>query len=231
MDRRAQDELLEMLDMLRPQVGPGGLIVPLGSVRYHPSAMVVSGFLYPMGLVARVFADPETGHVDLSTPRVLVYDGVLAESAQMRYGLVPVLEQVMSSKTARTLAIFALDLDGVVLDTLVGSHQRKMCSVAAISCTGLETEEARHYLRTIARMCGATLLGTAVREGSPWAWHEALGNAGRLLADRYRTVIVEPARIEQAEFVAQPIGLLSVGGKDAQEVREATEWIEGLLGR
>ena len=75
MDRRAQDELLGLLEALREQVGPDGLIVPLGSVRYHPSAIVTSGFVYPLELVARVFSDPETGHVDLPATR-LRYPGL-----------------------------------------------------------------------------------------------------------------------------------------------------------
>jgi hypothetical protein len=229
MDRRTQDELLEVLDALRQQAGPNGLIVPVGSIRYHPSAVVVSGFAYPLGLVARTFADPEMEHVDLSSPHVLVYDGLLAESIQLRYGLVPVLEQLKADKARRPLAVFALDLDGIVLEALVNSHRRNVCTIAAISCAGMERETGRHYLHTIARTCGASVLGAATREGP--AWSESLGSAGRILADPYRTIVIEPARVDRAQLAAQSIGLLSVGGHSQHDMREGIEWIEGLLGR
>ncbi len=229
MDRRAQDELLEVLDLLRQQVEPGNLIVPLGSIRYQPSAVVVSGFLYPMGLIARVFADPEIGHADLISPKVLVCKEALTENAQLRYGIAPVIEQLMSSKVHRSLALFAPDLDDVVLEALVTAHRRKLCTIAAICCIGMEHAEAEHYLHSLARMCGATVVGSAARDGP--AWTEALGDARRILADRRRTVIIEPSRIEQADIAPLPIGLLSVGGNDASDVLEGVEWVEGLLGQ
>jgi len=228
MDRRSQDELLEVLDALRQQVGPTGLIVPLGSVRYRPSAVLVSGFVYPLELIARAFADPETGHIDLSSPRVLVYDGLLAESVQLRLGLAPVFEKVMGDKPHRSLAVLAADLDGIVLDALVNSHKRNLCTIAAVGCAGMEPGTAGHYLLTIARMCGASVVNTTAKEATPWP--EALGSAKRILADRHRIVIIEPARVDQARMPAQSIGLLSVGGEDAEDVREGIEWIEGLLG-
>jgi hypothetical protein len=226
MDRRAQDELMEVLEALRQQVGPNGLIVPVGSMRYHPSAVRTSGFVYPLNLVARAFANPDTGHIDLALPKVLVYDGVLLDNTQLRQGLGPVFEQVMGAKGNRTLAVFALDLDGVVLDALVATHQRNMCTIAAIGCFGLELATAQHYLQTVARICGATVL--TARSG--WAWANALGSAGRILAAQNRAVIIEPARIEQAQMPPQAIGLLSVGGANAQDVLEGIEWIEGLMG-
>jgi hypothetical protein len=227
MDRRAQDELLEVLDVLRQQVGPNGVIVPMGSMRYHPSAVVVSGFVYPLELTVRTFADPETGHADLSSPGVLVYDGVLSESAHLRE-LVPVLEHFRSSKARRSLAVLALDMDGLPLEALMSSHQRKVCTIAAVGCMGMEREEGRHYLGTIARLCGATMIGAASSNGRPWL--DALGNAGRILADRHRIIILEPAHIDQTEIAVQSIGLLSVGGNDARDVLEGVEWIEGFLG-
>lgn len=230
MDRSTQEELLEVLEALRQQLGPSHFIMPLGSVRYHPSAVIVNGYFYPLGLVARIFADPETGHADLASPAVLVYDGILSEPAQLRYGLVPLLEHFRESKTRRSLAILALDVDGAVLEALVTAHQRRICTIAAIACPGLEREEAKHYLHSIARLCGATVLGLAVREGQLGSWAEALGHASRIVTDRRRTVIIEPARPEQAEFVAQPIGLLSVGGNNIHAVHESVEWLEGLLG-
>ncbi len=227
MDRRAQDELLEVLDMLRQQVGPNGVIVPVGSVRYHPSAVVVSGFVYPLELVVRTFANPETGHVDLSSPLILVYDGVLSEGAHLR-GLIPVLEHLRSSKTHRSLAVLALDMDGLPLEALVNSHQRKMCMIAAMGCMGMEREEGQQYLSIIARLCGATMIGAAALDGRPWL--DALGNAGHILADRHRMIVIEPAHIDRAEIAAQSIGLLSVGGNDARDMLEGVEWVEGLLG-
>jgi len=230
MDRRAQDDLLEVLDNLRQQVGPNGIIVPIGSVRYYPLAVALSGFVYPLGLVARAFADPETKHIDLTAPKVLVYDGILGESGQLRHGLVPVLEQLKDSKTHSSLAIFALDIDGAVLEGLINTHRRRVCNIAAIGCYGMGRDEARHYLSVIARMCGATMLGAAARAGKLWSWSDALGSAGRILADRRRVVFVEPARIDLADIAAQSIGLLSVSGNDARDVQEGIEWIEGLLG-
>ncbi len=227
MNRRTQEELLEILNMLRQQLGPAGVVVPVGSVRYHPSAVIVSGYFYPLGLAARVLANPETWHADLSSPSVLVCNSPLFESVQLRDGIVPVLEH-LGGKARRSLAVLATDIDGVVLEALVGSHQRNISTVAAIGCAGLEAQEGEMYLRTIARLCGATVLEPDVQNGA--AWVGALGSARRVIADYRRTVIIEPARLAQAEFVPQPIGLLSVGGKDAQEVREGLEWLEGLIG-
>lgn len=219
-----------MLDALRQQVGPDSPIIPLGSMRYRPSAVVVSGFIYPLELVSRALADPETGHADLAAPSVLVYDGLLANDAQLRHGLVPVLEHIVGGATRRALAVLAFDLDGVLLDALISSHQRKVCSIAAIGCAGMEREEARHYLYAAARACGAAVLGRTGPEGQPQTWPAALGSAGRILTDRRRTIILDPAHADRAGWPAQSIGLLSVGGNDARDVLEGVEWIEGLLG-
>lgn len=228
MDRRSQDELLEVLDVLREQVGPSGVIVPLGSRRYHPSAVVVTGYVYPLELVARTFADPETGHADLSSPAVLVYDGALVENAQLHYGLAPVMKSLMESGPRRSLAVFALDMDGVVLEVLLNSHQHNLCTVAAVGCAGMEREPARHYLHIIAHISAASVVGEAAHEGAVWAG--ALGSAGRILVDRRRVIIIEPHGVDQADSPAQSIGLLSVGGGDIHNVQESLEWIEGILG-
>ncbi len=228
MDRRSQDELLEVLDALREQVGPHGVIVPLGSRRYHPSAVVVAGYVYPLELVARTFADPETGHADLSSPAVLVCDGALVENTQLHYGLAPVLKSLIENKPRRSLAVFALDMDGAALEALVNSHQRNLCTVAAVGCAGMEREPARHYLHVIAHISAASVVGEAAHEGP--AWTGALGSAGRILVDRRRAVIIEPKAVNQADMPAQSIGLLSVGGGDIHSVQESIEWVEGILG-
>jgi chaperonin GroEL (HSP60 family) len=228
MDRRSQDELLEVLDALRKQVGPNGIIVPLGSRRYHPSAVVVAGYVYPLELVARTFADPETGHADLSSPAVLVCESALVDHTQLHYGLAPVLKKLVEKKPRRSLAVFAPDMDGAVLEALVDSHRRNLCTVAAVGCAGMEPEAARHYLHIIAHISAASVVDQIAREGP--AWTDALGSAGRILVDRRRAVIIEPEDVDQTDMPRQSIGLLSVGGTDVHSVQERIEWIEGILG-
>jgi chaperonin GroL len=141
----------------------------------------------------------ETQSAQLNKPRVLITDRKLTNMGEM----VQLLEAIVKLK--QPLVIFADDVTGEALSSLVLNKMRGVLDVVAVKAPGFG-ERRRAYMEDIAVLTGATFvteqLGLTMEQVTP----EMLGTAERIVVGKEVTTIISTG--EHSDAVAARIKLI-----------------------
>jgi len=159
------------------------------------------------GYVSPYFVkNQETQSAQLNKPRVLVTDRKLSSMQEM----VQLLEAIV--KTKQPLVIFAEDVSGEALSSLVLNKMRGVLDVVAVKAPGFG-DRRRAYMEDIAVLTGATFvteqLGITMEQVTP----DMLGTAERVVVGKEVTTIISTG--EHTDAVAARIKLIQKQKEEA----------------
>jgi chaperonin GroEL len=131
--------------------------------------------------------NPETMEAVLEDPYILIHDKKISAASD----IVPLLEKLVQ-KGKRDLVVIAEDMDGEALATLVLNKLRGMFNLLAVKAPGFG-DRRKAMLQDIAILTGGTVITEELGRKLESATLEDLGRAGKLVADKDNTTVIEGA--------------------------------------
>lgn len=148
------------------------------------SVEIQEGIIFYQGYLADEFAnDPQTGNCLLEDCFVLVHDGKIYSNQQ----ILKVLGEI--GETQKSVLILAEDIEGEALKLLAYNNKKKRLSCVAVKAPGYQ-EKKSEWLRDVAVISGADLLGGYFGRSIENADLSNLGRAEKVIVERDKTQIV-----------------------------------------
>jgi chaperonin GroEL len=181
----ADAEIGGLIAEVMDKVGKDGVITVEESKSLQFETEYVEGMQFDRGYIsAYLITDPTTMEAVIEEPYILIYDKKISVAAD----LVPVLEKLVTTGK-RDLVIFAEDVDGEALATLVLNKLRGMINVLAVKAPGFG-DRRKAMLQDIATLTGGVFnteeLGKKLENTSL----SDLGRAGKVVSTKDNTTIV-----------------------------------------
>ena len=177
----------EYISEAMEKVGKDGVITIEESRGMETELEVVEGMQFDRGYLSQyMVTDSEKMVADLENPYILITDKKISNIQE----ILPLLESILQSN--RPLLIFADDVDGEALPTLVLNKIRGTFNVVAVKAPGFG-DRRKAMLEDIAILTGGTVITEDLGLELKDATIEALGQAARVTVDKDSTVIVEGA--------------------------------------
>jgi chaperonin GroEL len=185
----AQDEEIgELIATVMDKVGKDGVITVEASNSVNFETEYVEGIQFDRGYISPYFVTiPGEMKAILDNPYILIYDKRIS-SAQT---LVPLLEKLIQSGK-REMVIIAEDVDGQALATLVLNTMRGIVTLLAVKAPGFG-DRRKEMLRDIAILTGGTVISEEVGSKLETTTLEQLGRAGKVIATKEHTTIIDGA--------------------------------------
>jgi chaperonin GroEL len=190
----AQDpEIGNLIADVMDKVGKDGVITVEESKSLNFETEYVEGMQFDRGYISPYFiTSPERMESEIRDPYILIYDKKIS-SAQ---DIIPLLEKLVQ-RGKRDLVIIAEDVDGEALATLVLNKLRGMLNVLAIKAPGFG-DRRKAMLGDIAVLTGGDVISEETGRKLENVSIEDLGQAGRVVATKDDTTIIEGAGDEKA---------------------------------
>ncbi|MGG1943402.1 chaperonin GroEL [Trinickia sp. NRRL B-1857] len=165
------------------RVGNDGAISIEDGSKLEDELELVDGSLVERGYISPLFVEASGRELVLDEPRVLLADMSVTSVAH----LLPVLEAVSAS--TKPLVIFANEIEGEALATLVVNHLRGTLKSCAIRSPGFG-EQRTEQLADLAALTGATVISPQLGRTIERATLDDLGTARRIEIARDTTTII-----------------------------------------
>ncbi|MGQ9814148.1 MAG: chaperonin GroEL [Candidatus Roseilinea sp.] len=190
----AQDpEIGNLIADVMDKVGKDGVITVEESKSLNFETEYVEGMQFDRGYISPYFiTSPERMESEINDPYVLIYDKKIS-SAQ---DIIPLLEKLVQ-RGKRDLVIIAEDVDGEALATLVLNKLRGTLNVLAVKAPGFG-DRRKAMLQDIAILTGGQVISEETGRKLEGVTIEDLGRAGRVVATKDDTTIIEGAGDEKA---------------------------------
>ncbi|MCW1072590.1 chaperonin GroEL [Streptococcus anginosus] len=190
----------EYISEAMEKVGNDGVITIEESKGMETELDVVEGMQFDRGYLSQyMVTDNEKMVADLDNPYILITDKKISNIQE----ILPLLENIL--KTSRPLLIFADDVDGEALPTLVLNKIRGTFNVVAVKAPGFG-DRRKAMLEDIAILTGGTVITEDLGLELKDATIEALGQASKVTVDKDSTVIVEGSG--DSEAIANRVGVI-----------------------
>jgi chaperonin GroEL len=248
----ADTEIGELIAEVMDKVGKDGVITVEESKGLQFETEYVEGMQFDRGYISPYFVThAETMEAILEEPYILIHDKKISAAAD----IVPLLEKLVQ-KGKRDLVVIAEDMDGEALATLVLNRLRGMFNLLAVKAPGFG-DRRKAMLQDIAILTGGTVITEELGRKLESATLDDLGSAGKIVADKDNTTIIEGAgkvteikgRIEQikAEMenttsdydkeklqerlakLAGGVAIIRVGAATETELKEKKHRVEDAL--
>lgn len=165
------------------RVGNDGAISIEDGSKLEDELELVDGSLVERGYVSPLFVEASGRELVLDEPRILLADMSLTSVAH----LLPVLEAVSAS--TKPLVVFANEIEGEALATLVVNHLRGTLKSCAVRSPGFG-EQRTEKLADLAALTGATVISPQLGRTIERATLDDLGTARRIEIARDTTTII-----------------------------------------
>ena len=175
------------------KVGKDGVVTVEESQSLEIESEYVEGLEFDKGYVsAYMITNPERMEAEFKDPLILVTDKKISSIQEV----LPVLEKVAQSGK-KDLVIIADDIDGEALATFVVNKLRGSFNVLGLKAPGYG-DRKKEQLQDIAVTVGATVISEEVGIKFENATLQMLGRAGKVIANKEKTVIVSGKGKKQA---------------------------------
>src|SRR5512136_1078794 len=182
----ADSEIGDLIAEVMDKVGKDGVITVEESKGLAFEKEYVEGMQFDRGYISPYFVtNPETMEAILEEPYILIHDKKISAASD----IVPILEKLVQ-KGKRDLVVIAEDMDGEALATLVLNKLRGMFNLLAVKAPGFG-DRRKAMLQDIAILTGGTVITEELGRKLESATLEDLGRAGKLVADKDNTTIIE----------------------------------------
>jgi chaperonin GroEL len=190
----AQDaEIGKLIADVMDKVGKDGVITVEESKSLHFETEYVEGMEFDRGYISPYFiSSPESMQSEIKDPYILIYDKKISAAQD----IIPLLEKLVQ-RGKRDLVIIAEDVDGEALATLVLNKLRGMLNVLAVKAPGFG-DRRKAMLQDIAILTGGTVITEELGRKLEGATIEDLGRAGRVVATKDDTTIIDGEGNEKA---------------------------------
>jgi chaperonin GroEL len=167
------------------KVGKDGVITVEESQTFGMELEFVEGMRFDKGYISPYFVtDPERMEVSYEDPYVLLVEGKVSRVED----LLPLVERVLSAP--RPLVIFAEDVEGQALATLVVNRIRGMFSSVAVKAPGFG-DRRKAMLQDLAILTGGQVISAEVGLKLENVTLSQLGSAGKVVVTKDDTTIIE----------------------------------------
>ena len=185
----AQDmEIGELIATIIDKVGKEGVITVEDSNTMNLEVEYVIGMQFDQGYVSPYFVTSVgTAEAVLEDAYVLIYDKKISAAQD----LIPLLEKLVQAGK-RKMLIIAEDISGEALVTLVLNSLRGAVSVIAVKAPGFG-DRRKEMLQDIAILTGGTVISEEVGRKLETTTLEELGRAGKVIATKSHTTIIDGA--------------------------------------
>jgi chaperonin GroEL len=184
----ADSEIGDLIAEVMDKVGKDGVITVEESKGLAFEKEYVEGMQFDRGYISQYFVtNTETMEAVLEEPYILIHDKKISAASD----IVPLLEKLVQ-KGKRDLVIIAEDMDGEALATLVLNKLRGMFNLLAVKAPGFG-DRRKAMLQDIATLTGGTVITEELGRKLESATLEDLGRAGKVVADKDNTTIIEGA--------------------------------------
>lgn len=168
------------------RVGHNGVVTVEESQGFEMESDVVEGMSFDRGYVSPyMVTDPERMEAVMENALILITDQKIS-SIQ---AILPLLEK-LAATGRKDLVLIADDIEGEALTTLVVNRLRGTLNVLAIKSPGFG-DRKKATLQDIATVVGATVVSESVGLKLEEVGPEILGKAGKVIAKKDETVIVD----------------------------------------
>src|SRR5512136_1776281 len=182
----ADTEIGDLIAEVMDKVGKDGVITVEESKGLAFEKEYVEGMQFDRGYISPYFVtNPETMEAILEEPYILIHDKKISAASD----IVPILEKLVQ-KGKRDFVVIAEDMDGEALATLVLNKLRGMFNLLAVKAPGFG-DRRKAMLQDIAILTGGTVITEELGRKLESATLEDLGRAGKLVADKDNTTIIE----------------------------------------
>jgi chaperonin GroEL len=190
----AQDtQIGDLIATVMDKVGKDGVVTVEESKGLEFETDYVEGMQFDRGYISAYFVtSAETMEAIIQEPYILIYDKKISAAAD----IVPLLEKLVQIGK-REVAIIAEDVDGEALATLVLNKLRGMLNVLAVKAPGFG-DRRKAMLRDIAVLTGGTVISEETGRKLETVTLQDLGRAGKVVADKDDTTIVDGQGDEKA---------------------------------
>ena len=179
-------EMGELIAEVLSMVGSDGVITVEESQGMGLSKEVVEGMQFDNGYVSAYFVtDPARMEASYDDAYILMTDKKVSSIQE----ILPVIEKVLQSGK-KELVIIAEDIDGEALATLVLNKLRGAFSVLAVKAPAFG-DRRKEMLKDIAALTGGRVISEEVGLKLEEATLNDLGRAGRVVADKEKTIIID----------------------------------------
>jgi len=182
----ADTEIGELIAEVMDKVGKDGVITVEESKGLAFEKEYVEGMQFDRGYISPYFVtNPETMEAVIEEPYILIHDKKISAASD----IVPILEKLVQ-KGKRDLIVIAEDMDGEALATLVLNKLRGMFNLLAVKAPGFG-DRRKAMLQDIAILTGGTVITEELGRKLESVTIEDLGRAGKVIADKDNTTIIE----------------------------------------
>jgi chaperonin GroEL len=184
----ADTEIGDLIAEVMDKVGKDGVITVEESKGLQFEKEYVEGMQFDRGYISPYFVtNSETMEAVLEEPYILIHDKKISAASD----IVPLLEKLVQ-KGKRDLVVIAEDMDGEALATLVLNKLRGMFNLLAVKAPGFG-DRRKAMLEDIAKLTGGEVITEEMGRKLESATLEDLGRAGKVVADKDNTTIIEGA--------------------------------------
>jgi chaperonin GroEL len=182
----AQDRLIgELITDVMDKVGKDGVITVEESKGLEFETEYVEGMQFDRGYLSPYFiTDSENMEADIEEPYILIHDKKISAAQD----IVPILEKLVQIGK-RELVIFAEDIDGEALATLVLNKLRGMLSVLAVKAPGFG-DRRKAMLQDIAVLTGGTVITEEMGRKLESVTLEDLGRSEKVISTKDDTTVI-----------------------------------------
>jgi len=182
----AQDRVIgELIANVMDKVGKDGVITVEESKGLEFETEYVEGMQFDRGYLSPYFiTDSESMESNIEDPYVLIHDKKISAAQD----IVPILEKLVQIGK-RELVIFAEDIDGEALATLVLNKLRGMLNVLAIKAPGFG-DRRKAMLQDIAILTGGTVVTEEMGRKLESVTLEDLGRSEKIVSSKDDTTII-----------------------------------------
>ncbi len=182
----ADIEIGELIAEVMDKVGKDGVITVEEGKGLGFEKEYVEGMQLDRGYISPYFiTDPERMESSMEEPYLLITDKKISAATD----IVPILEK-LAQVGRREVVVIAEDVEGEALATLVLNKLRGVFNALAIKAPGFG-DRRKAMLQDIAVLTGATVISEEVGRKLETATINDLGRAGKILATKDDTTIVE----------------------------------------
>lgn len=168
------------------EVGKDGVVTVEESQSLGIESEVVEGLEFDKGYISPyMITNPERMEAVYKDAKILITDKKISSIQD----ILPLLEK-LASTGSKELVIIAEDVDGEALTTLVVNKLRGGFSALAVKAPGYG-DRKKEMLQDIAVVTGGTVISEEVGLNFEKATMDMLGRAGRIVATKDKTVIVD----------------------------------------
>ena len=182
----AQDRLIgELIADVMDKVGKDGVITVEESKGLEFETEYVEGMQFDRGYLSPYFiTDSENMESNIDEPYILIHDKKISAAQD----IVPILEKLVQIGK-RELVIFAEDIDGEALATLVLNKLRGMLNVLAVKAPGFG-DRRKAMLQDIAVLTGGTVITEEMGRKLESVTLEDLGKAEKVISTKDDTTVI-----------------------------------------